>query len=342
MKKTGFYKSCNTCNKKIYVSLWIYKSRRNKKIFYCNKKCFLNRPSVFHKCKTCGKIFRRRESKVKESKYGLLYCSRRCRYLDPESFDAIRTGKFVKCANCGKLVYTIPHIDKRSKYRYCSIKCRSSDKKYIKLLKETRNRKGKLINCFVCGKRIYKPLCEIVRSEKHYCSDKCRFIGQRGKISPKRNGKIVKCFNCGKEIYRALWRLNGYKTYFCSMKCLNQHSKYNMLYITKPTRLEKLFIKLIKKYNLPYKYVGNGSFWVKNANPDFINVNGKKEVIEIFGDFWHNPKLNKYCNYEHTEKGRKLIFKKYGFNCIVIWEKEFNNPNWEENVLNILGVKNGV
>lgn len=340
MTKTGFCKKCDTCNKKVYVPLWLYKNRKNKEKFFCSKKCWLNRPSVFHTCKTCKKTFRRGEGIVKLSKSGFLYCSRKCRYLDPESFR--RIGRLTKCANCGKPIYTTPSTDKVYKYRYCSIKCRSSDKKYINLLKDTRVRTGKFVKCSVCNKRVFKNLCEISRSKEHFCSYRCSFLAKRGKISQKRNGKMVKCFNCGKEIYRALWRLNGYKTHFCSMKCLNEQAKYFILNATKPNKVEKMFIELINKYKLPYKYVGDGNFWVRNANPDFINVNGKKEVVEIFGDFWHNPKLNKYCNHDHTEKGRKLIFKKYGFDCIVIWEREFNKLNWEENILNILGVKSGI
>ena len=31
---------------------------------------------------------------------------------------------------------------------------------------------------------------------------------------------------------------------------------------TKPTKPEKTFISIIEKYNLPYKYVGNGKYWI--------------------------------------------------------------------------------
>lgn len=38
--------------------------------------------------------------------------------------------------------------------------------------------------------------------------------------------------------------------------------------------------KVIDKYILPYKFVGNGMFFIENKNPDFININGeKKELI---------------------------------------------------------------
>ena len=39
-------------------------------------------------------------------------------------------------------------------------------------------------------------------------------------------------------------------------------------YKTKP---ELEFLELIKKYNLPYKFTGDSSFWIQNINPDFVN-----------------------------------------------------------------------
>ena len=41
-------------------------------------------------------------------------------------------------------------------------------------------------------------------------------------------------------------------------------------------RFLKIIIDLINKYNLPYKYTGNGKFILGGKNPDFVNVNGEK------------------------------------------------------------------
>jgi len=43
-----------------------------------------------------------------------------------------------------------------------------------------------------------------------------------------------------------------------------------------PTSLEDKFQKIIDKYNLPYKYVGDGKFFIERYNPDFINTNNEK------------------------------------------------------------------
>ena len=91
------------------------------------------------------------------------------------------------------------------------------------------------------------------------------------------------------------------------------------------TAPEIKFIEMCKKYSLPFKYVGNGSFWIENFNPDFIDVNGEKTAVDIFGDYWHNPKLRRNLPIYQRESNRKAIFQKYGWNLIVLWEHELEN-----------------
>jgi len=90
------------------------------------------------------------------------------------------------------------------------------------------------------------------------------------------------------------------------------------VYNRKPTAPERKFIELCKKYKLPFKYVGDGSFWIGRMNPDFIGPKNQKVVIEILGDYWHNPS-------EFEERKKK--YYKHGFKCIGIWEHEImKNP----------------
>jgi hypothetical protein len=103
---------------------------------------------------------------------------------------------------------------------------------------------------------------------------------------------------------------------------------------TSMTRPEKRFIEeYIKPLKLPIKHVGDGQFWVAGCNPDFLNVNGKKEVYEIFGRAVHT--LFHRGRYNYTEQGRIFHFAKYGFKCIVIWDDELDNRSL---VLQKLGV----
>ncbi len=69
---------------------------------------------------------------------------------------------------------------------------------------------------------------------------------------------------------------------------------------------------------MPYKYVGNGEVIIGFKNPDFINVNGEKKVIELYGDYWHR---------NDNPQDRIDHFKKYGFDCLVIWERELKNKD---------------
>jgi len=66
-----------------------------------------------------------------------------------------------------------------------------------------------------------------------------------------------------------------------------------------------------------WRYVGDGSFLIGRLNPDFVNVNGKKQVIELFGEYWHKPE---------DEHKRARIFGEYGFAMLVVWQTELADP----------------
>lgn len=65
-----------------------------------------------------------------------------------------------------------------------------------------------------------------------------------------------------------------------------------------------------------YRYVGNGEFILAGKCPDFININGQKKIIELFGNYWHK---------EEEEKDRINLFRQYGYETLIIWEKELEN-----------------
>lgn len=71
-----------------------------------------------------------------------------------------------------------------------------------------------------------------------------------------------------------------------------------------------------------WKYVGGGEVVIGGRTPDFINVNGLKEVIELFG-YHHNPEVT-----DETEEDKIAHYRKYGFGCLVIWHEEI--WDWRE------------
>lgn len=93
-----------------------------------------------------------------------------------------------------------------------------------------------------------------------------------------------------------------------------------------PTSLEKKFQKIVSKYNLPYKYVGDASFILERCNPDFINTNNEKIAIEVYARYY---KLRNNKTIGEWKDKRREIFNKYGWRILFFNEVEVN----EENVL---------
>jgi very-short-patch-repair endonuclease len=85
----------------------------------------------------------------------------------------------------------------------------------------------------------------------------------------------------------------------------------------RPNKTEEKLTSLFQT-NFPneFKFVGNGSFIIEGLNPDWINCNGKKLIIELFGEPWHKK--------EEVTK-RTDTFAKYGFKTLVLWWKETRN-----------------
>ena len=85
--------------------------------------------------------------------------------------------------------------------------------------------------------------------------------------------------------------------------------------------LEKKFQEIINKNNLPYKFVGDGSFFIDRYCPDFINVNHKKIAIEIYARYW---KRRGFGNIEKWKEKRSKTFAKYGWSMFFFDETQIN------------------
>lgn len=99
-----------------------------------------------------------------------------------------------------------------------------------------------------------------------------------------------------------------------------------------PSCLEKQFQNIINKHNLPYKYVGNGKFFVERFNPDFINTTSEKVAIEVYARYY---KLKRPESIEEWKKKRAEVFKSYGWKLLFFDETEIS----EKNVLGALRSK---
>lgn len=88
----------------------------------------------------------------------------------------------------------------------------------------------------------------------------------------------------------------------------------------KPTDLERKLDSILQQYFPEFKYNGDFSLGVTLGGlvPDFVNVNGKKEVIEAFGDYYHRDELG----WRRSELGKIMIYNSLGYRCLVLWEHE--------------------
>lgn len=94
--------------------------------------------------------------------------------------------------------------------------------------------------------------------------------------------------------------------------------------------LEIKFKNIIEKNNMPYKFVGNGKFFIERKNPDFINCNGEKTAVEVF----YTRHKNEFSGGAENWKAERIkIFAKYGWNIKFFNEVEVN----EENIIKTLG-----
>lgn len=90
----------------------------------------------------------------------------------------------------------------------------------------------------------------------------------------------------------------------------------------RPTAPELKVIEAIKVGNLPFVYNGNrGEFIISGKCPDFVNINGDKALIEVFGDYWHK---------EEDESKRKEVFIQYGFKTLILWESHIKEVSVDE------------
>lgn len=108
----------------------------------------------------------------------------------------------------------------------------------------------------------------------------------------------------------------------------------------RPTSYEKKVRAIIDEHNFPYKYVGDGTFWItsegKHLNPDFVNVNSEKVVIEVFEKFFKDKTFGSVQIYK---KERIRLFGNFGWKIIFISGEDLKEKNWKEHVLQLINSK---
>lgn len=210
------------------------------------------------------------------------------------------------CKVCSREFLVSPYKVKPRQAIYCSVECR------VKGI-----RKLEVYHCEYCD-REFQSTPNVRRSGKdRFCSMECRYTAAK-------KGLYRPCLKCGHRYYVELCKLETSK--YCSMACRNSDKNYQkrraraaMAHQSPPTKPERLLSEIIVRHHLPYAYTGDGSFVINNLNPDFVNTNGEKKVIEVFGDYWHGVAANRLLD---TVEGRQKALAKFGFQMLVLWEHE--------------------
>lgn len=138
---------------------------------------------------------------------------------------------------------------------------------------------------------------------------KIKAIRQRDNIRPEYRQKMSK-------IVSKLWKSEEFTS-----KMADAHS-------FRPNKVElKLKEILDYWYEGEWKYTGDFTFWINGKNPDFVNCNGQKLIIEMFGDYWHR---------NDDPNARISHFAEFGYRTLVIWENELHNSNLDSTITKII------
>jgi len=336
--------TCKICGKKFKVKPCDIKRRKT-----CSLKCQYMRLSYLHKkqrikkiCLICGKEFY-----VKPSHSHRKTCSYECRkkYLSIKYRG--RKGKKLSEEAKRKISENMKKLWQNSEYREKQLKARIGRK----LSEETKRKlseRFKGSNNPMYGKKrpdlikINKDI-NIRRLKAQKLKGRKRPLNVRKKISESKKGKKLTQEHKQKirEGMKKAWKRlkSDYQKFMEWRKKVSESKKgdknpmKNPEVVKKmlmnrnykiPNKMEEKLINIIEKHKLPFEYTGNGKIAIGKRNPDFINNNGKKLIIELFGEYWHNPLLNK-IPYSRTYRETIKYYKKYGYKCLIIWDSELSN-----------------
>lgn len=92
----------------------------------------------------------------------------------------------------------------------------------------------------------------------------------------------------------------------------------NIFYSYVPNSYESFLLKALDcLFPNEYKLNVNADVVIGRKIPDFINVNGKKKLIELFGD--------RRFKTEKDEVDKRTHYRKYRFDMLVIWDNDLSN-----------------
>ncbi len=141
--------------------------------------------------------------------------------------------------------------------------------------------------------------------------------------------KIIYCLDCKKQLSKNAYYFKYKRCNACAQKIETTKKWKDISYRNKTTKAQRLGLNVSKNkketileemLGKDYKFVGDGKVIINGFNPDFINCNGQKKIIELYGDYWHNLPKSK-----EQHKRRIKSYNKYGYKTLIVWEKELKD-----------------
>ena len=209
------------------------------------------------------------------------------------------------CVDCNKLLLNRSSLNPPKRCWKCRVKYLGDN--------ADGGETGKIHYCKKCDNEISYNSWKYGMGLCRPCAGK--FRGGKNHHSYGRPSKLPNCVDCDKQLI-------DYRSKRCpncsSIKFLGKRLKQNLKSPNKPEKfLNKLLNVLFPK---EYKFVGNGKVIIGEFCPDFINCNGQKKIIELYGDYWHRtPKFGK------RNKRRLQTYIKYGYKTLIVWEHELKD-----------------
>lgn len=256
-------------------------------------------------CEFCGKVFLKHECMIKKTKHN--FCSPSCHS------EYRRDKKEVACDFCGKTVLKTESCIKRVKHNFCSPPCHHEFLRGKPRSKEVKDKVSRT-------KKEYFKTHPSTFLGKHHNRETKEILSKArmGKPRLEATKRKISKTNKEKQISKKLWQDPEYIQKV--MDGLN----------AQPNKQELQIYALIQIVR-PNEFKYNGGFElgisIGGKIPDWVNCNGKKQVIEFFGAYWHSPLVNPKVKHKQTYKETIKHYKKYGWKCLIIWDNELRNPD---------------
>jgi len=168
--------------------------------------------------------------------------------------------------------------------------------------------KGRHTNPKTEFKAGHRPTEETRKKQSESAKRRFSDPAEREKQSKRKTGKKS-------PVHSARMKKRWQEESYVERQKLARDMKPNKAELTLGDLLGRLFIN-------EYRYVGDFSFFLGGRCPDFMNVNGQKKLIELYGDYYHDQEIFPDTM---TPEERISHFKDYGFNTLIVWEKELND-----------------